>query len=170
MTDYLEPREGEDEDALWEAVQRLEQFGRTEDVADGPRGEETGPSAAPAEAEPPEQSSQEEEYLSMLLLEELEALDRALEGWGQLREAESPASRENGEEAERGRSNFDRNLGGAQRGTVPWGELLPDAGETRRGSGEAENTAWTDEVLQAEGLDRVFRRDSRRYDGGFFLY
>ncbi|MCF2661477.1 hypothetical protein [Pseudoflavonifractor phocaeensis] len=170
MTDYLEPREGEDEDALWEAVRQLEQFSRKEDAADGPRGEETGPSAAPEEAEPPEQSGQEEEYLSMPLLEELEALDRALEGWGQLREEEPPALWENGEEAESGRSNFDRNLGGAQRGTVPWGELLPDAGETRRGSGEAGSTAWTDEVLQAEGLDRVFRRDSRRYDGGFFLY
>ena len=170
MTDYLEPREGEDEDALWEAVQRLERFSRKEDAVDGLPGEETGQAADPAGTEYPEQGGQEEEYRSVPLLEELEALDRALEGWEQLRGAAPPASRENGEEAERGRSNFYRNLGGAQRGTVPWGELLPDAGETRRGTGGAGSAAWTDEVLQAEGLDRVFRRDSRRYDGGFFLY
>lgn len=27
-----------------------------------------------------------------------------------------------------------------------------------------------DETSRAEQMDRVFRRDSRRYDGGFFLY
>ena len=29
---------------------------------------------------------------------------------------------------------------------------------------------WGEETVQAQRLDRAFRRDSRRYDGGFFLY
>ena len=38
------------------------------------------------------------------------------------------------------------------------------AGETARPSGGDEGSRW------AEWADRAFRRDSRRYDGGFYLY
>ena len=44
----------------------------------------------------------------------------------------------------------------SQAGLWSGGNGRTDSGETR--------------LLQAEEVDRVFRRDSRRYDGGFFLY
>ena len=48
-----------------------------------------------------------------------------------------------------------------------WGRAAAGAGGLpygRGGPGAWEETRW------AEQADRVFRRDSRRYDGGFYLY
>ena len=45
------------------------------------------------------------------------------------------------------------------------------AGEAWRGGGGLEGYAAPEEELRwAERADRVFRRDSRRYDGGFYLF
>ena len=43
-------------------------------------------------------------------------------------------------------------------------------GETRLGSSQSGAAAWDRETEEARRMDRIFRRDSRRYDGGFFLY
>ena len=45
------------------------------------------------------------------------------------------------------------------------------AGEAWRGGGGLEGYAAPEEELRwAERADRAFRRDSRRYDGGFYLF
>ena len=47
----------------------------------------------------------------------------------------------------------------------------PSVGDERMGGRSIPLSAGTEDLLQgAEGLDRIFRRDGRRYDGGFFLY
>lgn len=43
-------------------------------------------------------------------------------------------------------------------------------GEPRPGSPRSGAAAWDGETEEARRMDRIFRRDSRRYDGGFFLY
>ena len=47
---------------------------------------------------------------------------------------------------------------------------LSSDGETRPGSPRSGAAAWDGETEEARRMDRIFRRDSRRYDGGFFLY
>ena len=47
---------------------------------------------------------------------------------------------------------------------------LSSDGETRPGSPRSGAAAWDRETEEARRMDRIFRRDSRRYDGGFFLY
>lgn len=58
-----------------------------------------------------------------------------------------------------------------RRGDVgPSGSWGPQAGDGRGALGAAGRSGEASEALQAERLDRAFQRDSRRYDGGFFLY
>ena len=50
---------------------------------------------------------------------------------------------------------------------------LPDFSsdrEARPGNLRSGAAAWDGETEEARRMDRIFRRDSRRYDGGFFLY
>ena len=68
---------------------------------------------------------------------------------------------------------MERNRAGTGRIRGIWngdGRLEPaaEAGEMRGSSGRTDENTWG--MGQAEQLDRLFRRDSRRYDGGFFLY
>jgi hypothetical protein len=48
-----------------------------------------------------------------------------------------------------------------------WADLTGITGTGNRSMGTSDRSG---EILRAERLDQVFRRDSRRYDGGFFLY
>ena len=49
-------------------------------------------------------------------------------------------------------------------------DLFPPGGSVGRNGLPAREIAWDQETMEAQRVDRVFRRDSRRYDGGFFLY
>ena len=157
MTDYLEPRQGENEDALWEAARLLnallrntgEETGRAEERAERPSGEKPGGEKSPL----------------LPLLEEIIAADRALSG--ELAAKTAIRSSGNGGEGSGNSplSSPDGHLGG----NVPRSGLLSESEEAERRFGGRE-AVWADDVLRAERLDQVFRRDSRRYDGGFFLY
>ena len=169
MTDYLEPQQGENENALWEAVRRLEErTGTTGKKVSGPAEETAGLSSREEESETTDRERGEAESLLLPLLEEMETLDRVLEGRETLERAQTAAGRETASEAGRGRGGFLMGTDPYRGGSGSWVELPQGASEARP---KGESTAvWTDDPLQAERLDQVFRRDSRRYDGGFFLY
>ena len=162
MTDYLEFQTEEGVDALWEAARRLdnvltqlEEPGvRASRAAGGPTnpGERSAGSGAQAE-EPP-----------LALLAAVRELDGAV-----------------------ARSETAPVLGGtgaAREGKAPWdmtaerrlsSGLSIDSPEGPAAAGMAAGVSvspmsWGAENGQAERLDLLFRRDSRRYDGGFFLY
>lgn len=157
MTDYLEPRQGENEDALWEAVRRLEErTGTAGENTFGPAGETTDLSRREEEPETADLERGETERLLLPLLEEMEALDRVLEG------------RETERETESGRGGSLMGTDQYRSGNADWEGTPQGAAEARSNGGRA--SVWNDDPLQAERLDQVFRRDSRRYDGGFFLY
>ena len=209
MTDYLEPRQEENEEALWEAVRRLR------DVLGGPEGARTGtaedtevrrkaesaavpgaygqmtepetvPSAAaPSRAEQTMDEAQDArtEFLSaewenrteeagaaLPLLAEAEALDRALARSEQAALTAGGGYWETGlrerEEPTRPRTWLTEGRGG----NASWTELPGSGTEQTVSKAEQVPVPWPREPLQAEQLDRLFRRDSRRYDGGFFLY
>lgn len=206
MTDYLEPRQEENEEALWEAVRRLR------DVLGGPEGARTGtaedaevrrkaasaavpgasgrmaepetvPSAAvPSRAEQAMAEAQvarteslsaepenrtEEAGTALPLLAQAEALDRALARSEQVALTAGGGYRETGLQERQSPRTW---LAEGQEENAAWTEL-PGSGteQTVSKAGQVPGS-WTREPLQAEQLDRLFRRDSRRYDGGFFLY
>lgn len=209
MTDYLEPRREENEEALWEAVRRLrdvldglegERAGAAEDaevreqaesaVVPGASGRmaelETVPSAAsPSRAEqisaeaqdirtkslPAEPENVTEAVGAALpLLAETEALDRALARSEQTALTAGGGYRETGlrerEEQKSPRTWLPEGRGG----NAAWSEL-PGSGQEKAVSAAGQVPGpWPRESFQAEQLDHLFRRDSRRYDGGFFLY
>ena len=209
MTDYLEPRQEENEEALWEAVRRLR------DVLSGPEGARTGtaedtaargqaesaagpgasgrmtepetvPSAAvPSRAEQAMVEAQvvrteslstelenrtEEAGAALPLLAEAEALDRALARSEQAALTAGGGYRETGlrerEEPKSPRTWLPEGRGG----NASWTELAGSGTEQTVSAAEQVPVPWPREPLQAEQLDRLFRRDGRRYDGGFFLY
>ena len=157
MTDYLEPRQGENEDALWEAVRRLNALLRN--TGGGPGGAEERAELSSGE------KPGEGELLLMPLLEEMTAADRALSG----EPAKETAVRESGNGTDRSGNSPLSSPDGDRGGSIPRSGLLSAGGEAERRFNGRE-AAWPEEALQAERLDQVFRRDSRRYDGGFFLY
>lgn len=209
MTDYLESRQEENEEALWEAVRRLR------DVLSGPEGARTGtaedteargkaesaavpgasgrmtepetvPSAAvPSRAEQAMVEAQvvrtesrsaepenrtEEAGTALPLLAEAKALDRALARSEQAALTAGGGYRETGLR-EREEPKSPRTwLPEGRRGNAAWTELPGSGTEQTVSKAEQVPVPWPREPLQAEQLDRLFRRDSRRYDGGFFLY
>ena len=128
-------------------------------------GEEPGPEVPPSageEAAPPP------------LLEQLEALEGALAGAGRL-------ERESASEPERRTAGFSLPAPGQRGGFAsPAGaegtDLSPAAGgRAEPGAASlarlrAARPSWGEETVRAEELDRALQRDSRRYDGGFFMY
>lgn len=61
--------------------------------------------------------------------------------------------------------------GPVDRQREPVGAASAEESDGERTTGSAgRRTAWTENAVRAEEIDRAFRRDSRRYDGGFFLY
>ena len=149
MTDYLEFQE-EGVDALWEAARRLD------DVLTG--AEERKPSRA-READGTESASGLADIPiatgeGLLPLRTAAAeLDGVAARAGMLRIGGDAAA------AGQGYQNM-REL------SAPW----DDGVRSRIASASVDPMSWGTESGQAERLDLLFRRDSRRYDGGFFLY
>ena len=101
------------------------------------------------------------------LLEQLERLERAAASGAGERVPARQAAWENRGRMERGGGSAGR-AGGASpypNGAEPSGERWAlGRGLPGPGAVPADDTLW------AERADRAFRRDSRRYDGGFYLY
>lgn len=180
MIDYLEQDSGQT-DALEEQRRRLAaalasaaagervalEQGEAERTArmalDGDLGE-----TAKSESLPAEETQRAEGTLP--LLEETVRLDRTLDS-AQGERADLPAARAREESRQAGKT-----------GAFRWGQLGPGDGrntpafldgtttETGRTVAFAQRQDPAAEREQARMLDRIFQRDSRRYDGGFFLY
>ena len=181
MIDYLEQESGQ-ADALEEQRRRL--AAALTPAAAGERGGGADPSgveetarteldgrpweAAKSELLPAEEAQTEEGTLP--LLEETVRLERALDS-ARGEQAELFAARARGESRQAGKA-----------GAFSWGQLgagdgrnasafldgtVPETGRTG-GFSRAQDPAAERE--QARNLDRIFQRDSRRYDGGFSLY
>lgn len=181
MIDYLEQESGQ-ADALEEQRRRLtaalssaaagEQVGGSEQdgsermarmALDGGTGETAKSTLLPAE----ETQTAEE---TLPLLEETARLDRALDS-AQGERSDLLAARARGESWQTGRTGAFRweQLGAGNGRTAPafLDGAVPETGQTGAFSQRQDPAA---EREQARMLDRIFQRDSRRYDGGFFLY
>lgn len=192
MTDYLEQPE-EQENALLEQAKRLEQAlsafivrenEREEPLAHFGDGEkywesqalendnldEAAPVAETKKGEttpfPSQMEGQKE--LELPLLEQLKQSDRVLEWTGEPVEAGAEEHSIRPDEKPIRRSQAEPWAVGRPSCPEP---LLPQAG---RGdyfrSGGREPLQSNGDLTWAEQTDRAFRRDSRRYDGGFYLY
>ena len=180
MIDYLEQESGQ-ADALEEQRRRLDaaltsaaagervelEQGEAEHVAwmalDGDLGETVKSESLLAEEG---QAAAE----TLPLLEETARLDRALDS-AQGERAELLAARARGENWQAGSA-----------GAFGWGQMGPEDGrnapafldgtapELGRAGAFSQRQDPAAEREQARVLDRIFQRDSRRYDGGFFLY
>ena len=196
MTDYLEQPQ-EQENALLEQAKRLEQAlsalefrGETEADAGGVLGrvedrenseenpdwerqslDETLLASAAGDREPslsqsPAQGQREKAELP--LLEQLRQMDRALDGPG---ETAGTGRKEYAfRSAEQAVGWSQAELGAARR-LSHQERVLPQngRGEEFHSSGR-EPLQSSGDLTWAEQTDRAFRRDSRRYDGGFYLY
>ena len=181
MIDYLEQESGQ-ADVLEEQRRRL--AAALTSAAAGERGGGADPSgveetarteldggpweAAKSELLPAEEGQTAEETLP--LLEETARLDRVLDS-AQGERADLLAAKARGESWQAGRA-----------GVFSWGQLEAGSGrnasafldgtvpETGRTGGFSRAQDPAAEREQARNLDRIFQRDSRRYDGGFSLY
>ena len=195
MTDYLEQPEKQ-ENALLEQAKRLEQAlsalalrGETETGAEGAfdwfenrenGGEsptwirqsldETLLAAAgerePSRSQPPAQGQREQ--VEFPLLAQLQKIDRALDGPG---EGAVTGTEERDLRSAKQAAGWSQAEPGAVRGRFNQGDVLPQTG---RGEnfypGGRKPLQSSGDLTWAEQTDRAFRRDSRRYDGGFYLY
>lgn len=174
MTDYLECQEEETADVLWEAVRRLRDLpAGWNESKPFPQTAETEETAAPAGLLAAEGEAAEP-FPRLPLLDGVLALDGAVERAGSALRWEARKTAGILPETEGVHSDdwADRRpwLGAsAQRdGSRAWAE---ETAHQRDVAALGRSTRFGEEAtMQAEQLDRVFRRDSRRYDGGFFLY
>ena len=146
MIDYLELYSQEEADALWEAMHRvkdvsIKRFLEQESLRGG-GGENPNEYN---ESMPLANAIVRYEHLGTNLVE----LSRKTEGYREKAQAESI-----------------RALRGVERGQ----SLEHTAGMERMQVNHTWENKKSREIGRVEQLDRIFRRDSRRYDGGFFLY
>ena len=172
MIDYLEQESGQ-ADALEEQRRRLA-AALTSAAAAGESGGVAGPSGAEkmarsdldggpgktAESEPlPAEEDQTAEE-TLPLLEETARLDRVLDS-AQGERADLLAAKARGE------TWGQPGVGNGRNAPAFWDGTIPETGRTEAFARGQDPAA---EREQARNLDRIFQRDSRRYDGGFFLY
>lgn len=178
MIDYLELQAGEEELDLWEAARRLDDvLARLEVGGESARrmgetdAQDAGTGVKPVRgAEETGESGGETDALP--LLEEAERMDRALEQVQALERGKRPSA--SAEELTAWEREAVRSwLSGTGRSMpalVREEPLDGPAGRAPMGASSVSPMDWGTETAQAERLDLLFRRDSRRYDGGFFLY
>ena len=126
---------------------------------------------------------EEELERARALLEEVRRLERSVPGRAVAeKDAEDP--QRDGEAPEMaGASEMERDAGSGVRGGYPWALPGPERDGPLSGGAGGEGRDWNwngvpvrgaapavDETRWAEWADRAFQRDSRRYDGGFYLY
>lgn len=181
MIDYLEQESGQ-ADALEEQRRRL--AAALTSAAAGERGggadlsgvgetarteSDGGPwETAKSELLPAEEAQTAEGTLP--LLEETVRLERALDS-ARGERAELFAARARGESRQAGKAGAfswgQPGVGNGRNAPAFWDGTIPETGRTEAFARGQDPAA---EREQARNLDRIFQRDSRRYDGGFFLY
>ena len=150
-------REGPAADPVWA---QMPVSGRTE-TENGPATSRPAPvwPEEPAALSVAVEGVLEEGGSALPLMAQTAALERAVQS----------AARQEGMNTGR-QSAADSMPGGRRRivpGAGPWAEIPgPAGGRTAFEGGDIP----VEDTDRAERLDRIFRRDSRRYDGGFFLY
>jgi hypothetical protein len=168
VIDYLEQAEEERSDALWEAVRCLDAalaVGTGQKDQAAPQEEAVEADEAETRAPADNTGAPTSELPLLAAVRDVEEAARWLETAGRT-----------------GRGAEESGTGST------WRAALPDgAGQTtaeRSGAWSAAEAAayrravsWSgrsadqgEAAIQAQQLDQIFRRDSRRYDGGFFLY
>lgn len=183
MTDYLTELLGPEEDALERAIRRAENA-----LAGGRPGETEGEELPPADgtawAEPEterldtDRSPKEKAGLPQGLPREFaqEAMNTPLRGGaedGIATEFARPEARPLAgalQKADRSAAQADVLTRGAAAAQSTGDRTAEDRAWTAMGRAEPGQTAASRELETAQRVDRAFRRDSRRYDGGFFLY
>lgn len=181
MIDYLEQESGQ-ADALEEQRRRLAAALTSAAAAGESGGPEQGTSertarmaleggpgeTAESEPLPAEEGQTAEETLP--LLEETARLDRVLDS-AQGERADLLAAKARGESWQAGRAGGltwgQPGVGNGRNAPAFWDGTIPETGRTGAFARGQDPAA---EREQARNLDRIFQRDSRRYDGGFFLY
>lgn len=194
MTDYLEQPE-EQENALLEQAKRLEQalsalalrepeegaegvldrVGNWEDGGESQAwerkslGEAFLAAAGAGEASPAQPAAQgSKERAELPLMAQLRQLDRAMDGPG---ETAGTGTEEHALPSAKQAAGWNQAEPGTARRLFHQGYSLPqtERGEELR-STPREPLQSSGNLTWAEQADRAFRRDSRRYDGGFYLY
>lgn len=192
MTDYLEWPE-EQENALLEQAKRLEQVlsalifreeGGTEGTSARFENREERGERPPWETKNTEEAAlfqekrEEQASLSQVwtagqtepelpLLEQLRQLDRA---WSQTEESAQTGTKEPFLRSGGKMATWSEAEPGAGRGEHLENFLSRAGRESDSRSGGREPMQSCGELTWAEQADRAFRRDSRRYDSGFYLY
>ena len=145
MIDYLELYHRE-EDALWEAVRRL--------------------SEPLLHATANQENREGGDWESSSADRGMAALSDQMERHRILGESIKWLPRESEYQREKGRSEYER-IRSIRDEEMNFGPVI-ESEDMKRGRSYTKQAFWG--MGEAEQLDRIFRRDSRRYDGGFFLY
>lgn len=179
MTDYLTQLLGPEEDALERAIRRAENAlagGRpreTEREESYPI-DETAWAESETERLDTDRSPKEKAGLPQGLPREFaqEAMNTALRGGAEDGIAPEIARPLAGalQKADRSAAQADVLTRGAAASQSTGDRTAEDRAWTAMGRAEPGQTAAGGDLDTAQRVDRAFRRDSRRYDGGFFLY
>lgn len=184
MTDYLTQLLRPEEDALERAIQRAENAlagGRVK-KAEAEEEPSSGKEAARAEPETERletvRSSGERAGLPLGLPREFTQEERSTALRGGAEEGSTPEfARPEAQplagalqRADRSAARADVLTRGAAAAQSTGDRTAEDRAWTAMGRAEPGQTAAGGELETAQRVDRAFRRDSRRYDGGFFLY
>lgn len=184
MTDYLTELLGPEEDALERAIRRAENALARGSTKETETEEEPSPGKEAARADPEAErleaarSSGERAGRSLGLPRESTQEERntALRGGAEENFAPEFARPEAQplagalQKADRSAAQADVLTRGAAASQSTGDRTAEDRAWTAMGRAELGQIAASGELETAQRVDRAFRRDSRRYDGGFFLY
>lgn len=152
--DWFEDRENSEEIPAWERKRQSER------LLAGTAGEgETSLFQTPAQGQ--------RKQAELPLLAQLRQLDRALDGPGEVTETGTAGHDLHSAKQAAGWSRAEP---GAIRRPFNQDSFLPQNGREEFPSSGREPLQSSGDLTWAEQADRAFRRDSRRYDGGFYLY
>ena len=184
MTDYLTQLLGPEEDALERAVRRAENALAGGSTKETETEEEPSPGKEAARADPETErleavrSFGERAGLPLVLPRESTQEERNAALRGGTEEGSTPEFARSEaqplagalQKADRSAAQADVLTRGAAASQSTGDRTAEDRAWTAMGRAELGQTAAGGELETAQRVDRAFRRDSRRYDGGFFLY
>lgn len=184
MTDYLTELLGPEEDALERAIRRAENALAGGSAKEAEAEEKPSPGKEAARVEPETErleavrSFGERAGLPLVLPRESTQEERNAALRGGTEEGSTPEFARSEaqplagalQKADRSAAQADVLTRGAAAAQSTGGRTAEDRAWTAMGRAEPGQTAAGGELETAQRVDRAFRRDSRRYDGGFFLY
>lgn len=184
MTDYLTQLLGPEEDALERAIRRAENALAGGSAKEAEAKEKPSPGKEAARAEPEDErletvrSFGERAGLPLGLPRESTQEERNTALRGGTEEGFAPEFARSEaqplagalQKADRSAAQADVLTRGAAASQSTGDRTAEDRAWTTMGRAEPGQTAAGGELETAQRVDRAFRRDRRRYDGGFFLY